>query len=151
MRIQGLSEPACTSASWPPESSYMVSQKTLNVYPTEGVIHAHNPYHISWQTSDIPTLKPEPPVRLCESNSPTWVPGTYTHCDWPSETDHHDISIWMYMIVLPVGLVLALAGCCTFSWFHSKRKRLRAEARREGLTLEEYRKTPLYAALHPRK
>lgn len=83
-------------------------------------------WHISWQTTDVATLSPQPPTLEAGEIIPSWVPGSAL--DRPIR-DNWGVGMspslfWFLVVGIPLIVVALIAGCCTYC-FCLRRRRLK--------------------------
>ncbi|KAF2994335.1 hypothetical protein E8E14_003117 [Neopestalotiopsis sp. 37M] len=122
-------------------SSALKLQATAATSPTSfpRVFSVHNAWQISWESSDVATLSPSPPLLPCfYSPLSSWIPGetvdpSFYASACPNDGESHwsDSSVqgfFFIVIGLPIigflGIVTCIAVCCC-----RRRRRKRAKAR----------------------
>ena len=129
-QVQGISTAAC-----------LQNRGTGHHVPSTGM-RAHNPWLISWASSDLASLSPAPPTVPCSSD-PTvvitfWTPGATVDPDLSSKCDQNDgaerwsasatQNYWFMVVGLPLLFAVLIAwstGC--FCYGRARRHRAKLE------------------------
>ena len=119
----------------------VVAPQTTASPDSSSLVRVHNPWHIMWQSSDVPSLTPPPPQLECSTSIlASWTPGATvgsTLFGGPcQETASHnskgDIAGALFLMIgLPI-LIVALLVSCFGVWCHRRRKRRRTRTQSGG-------------------
>ncbi|KAK4034124.1 hypothetical protein C8A01DRAFT_19032 [Parachaetomium inaequale] len=124
--LEGLSSSACFQTVWP-------TGTTTTTTSRHDSIHLHNAWHISWASSDIPSLSPAPPQLGCTTGVAifSWVPGAKVDsmadmCSRGEEHPNFD-GLPFLMIGLPIIVIVIAASCFGMCCYYSHRPPRRDE------------------------
>ncbi|GAQ09142.1 hypothetical protein ALT_6463 [Aspergillus lentulus] len=139
--IPGTSLPACFQ-SVSATTALLPRQTIPSPVPT---VRMHEAWHITWASTDVPTLHPPPPdIGACTALAlSSWVPGAAVEgglvCESssgeppvPTNTNnsenYHDresdtATRWFLIVGLPIIAVFAVAGCCICACCRQKKRR----------------------------
>lgn len=146
MPIPGTALPACFQ-SVSATTALLPRQTIPSPVPT---VRMHEAWHISWASTDVPTLHPPPPdIGSCTALAlSSWVPGAAVEggliCEsssgeppGPTNTSnsqsYHDrasdtATRWFLIVGLPLIAFFAVVGCCICACCrHQRRRKKRLE------------------------
>ncbi|KAK4158278.1 hypothetical protein C8A00DRAFT_28784 [Chaetomidium leptoderma] len=128
----------------PPEACYqnLGTEPGADEPPSTG-LRAHNAWHISWASSDIPSLSPTPPALPCPSDPSvmisSWTPGATVDpslsslCNrnngestWSSSDAKSYVFVVVGLPLIAVAIIATWFGC----WCHRRARRHRAKLER---------------------
>ncbi|KAK4041115.1 hypothetical protein C8A01DRAFT_15092 [Parachaetomium inaequale] len=133
----------------PPEACFQNLGTEPGADPPSTGLRAHNAWHISWASSDIPSLSPAPPALPCPSDGnmviSSWAPGATVDPSLSGLCNHNDgvsrmspsdtRSFWFLVVGLPL-IVVAVIAAWSGWWCHRRSRRHRAKLERAaGLQL----------------
>ncbi|KAK4031702.1 hypothetical protein C8A01DRAFT_51311 [Parachaetomium inaequale] len=136
---QGIDSEACLQN--------LGTESGADMAPPSTGLRAHNAWHISWASSDIPSLSPTPPALPCPSDRHvviySWTPGATVDPSLSSECNRHDGEpsgsnsdftrlIWFALVGVPI-IIVAIIATSVWVWYRRRRRRNR-EAEPSGDT-----------------